>query len=657
MNASVCLPIALNKTFDYAVPPEMEAKIKKGLRVKVPFGSSLQTGFVAELNVNPKLPAGVKLKEISQIQDSRVFYGRELFELAEFIEKTYANTLGETLNVLVPPFLNDKLMQNYEPPPQKKLPLFFPSGIFTNSQNNAALQMENAQFALFFGDTFSGKTEAALGIAHKILFSGGQVLILVPDIISSAELIEAVRKKFADDNIRLWHSKVALSRRKAAASDIFAGRPCVIIGTRSACLLPFTNLKLSIIFNEEDQAFKQEDSKPYYHSREVLLERSRLLNSKLIFVSATPSLETLLLRKEGKIKTLNFNDKIPGFDNEPQVYIAPKSGKDSKYISDGLKEAIRQNLTQNGQSLLIINRLGGGGSYTCLNCRAPAKCKKCGMILSYGARGKEDYLLCNRCSSKESLQQVCPLCRNEIFRSAGGGTRAAVEDLEKMFPSARIMRLDSGTLRTKEGEGHYISNALHTSGVDIVVGTFMALRVGLLESKINLIALLDADGEFNSPDFRSGEHFAQKLFNLKGRLRRVKNGKFIVQASNGLNFDFSAFKENDYLKFAQNELDFRKEFNFPPYIKIVKLLVSSKNKKDLDTYTQIILDAINGAYSAFMQVKGPVRAGLETDKLFRQYLLVKSLDDAMLKGFIKTLYENRPPKQVMLKVIVDPYNF
>jgi primosomal protein N' (replication factor Y) len=548
-------------------------------------------------------------------------------------------------------------MQNYAAPPPKNLPLYYPSGNFTISQNNALAQTENNQLLLFFGDVFNGKTETALNIAHKIVSSGGQVLILVPDIITSAELIESVQKKFGGENIRLWHSKVTLSKRKDVVANVFSGRPCVIIGTRSACLLPFSNLKLSIIFNEEDEAFKQEDTKPYYHAREVLLERSRLLNSKLVLVSATPSMETLLLCREGKIKTLNFNDKIRGFDNNPQVYIAPKSGGDSKHISDGLKESLRQNLAANGQSLLIINRIGRGNNYICLNCRAPAKCKKCGAVLSRVQRGKEDYLLCKKCSAKESLQRICPICRNEIFRSSASGTQTVVEDLEKMFPSARIMRLDSATLSTKEGEGHYISNALQTGGVDMVVGTLMALRVGMLGSGINLIALLDADGELNSPDFRSGEHFAQKLFNLKGRLRRVENGKFIVQASDNLNFDFTAFKENDYLKFAQNELAFRKEFNFPPYTKIVKLLLASKSKKDLDTYTQIILDAINGAYGAFMQVQGPVRAGLQSDKLYRQYLLVKSLDDAMLKGFIKTLFDNKPPKQVALKVVSDPYTF
>ncbi|MDR0734834.1 MAG: primosomal protein N' [Elusimicrobiota bacterium] len=657
MNISVALPIALNKTFDYALPPALEPLIQTGLRVRVPFGAATQTGFITELNTNPKLPQNIKLKKVIEILDSRVFYGPDLWPLARFIEHNYANTLGETLNVLIPPFLNDKLLQNYKPQPPADLPFFYPAGPLTADQKNAFETAAQNQTTLFYGDTFTGKSEAVLNCAHAALSAGGQALLLVPDVIISAGLIERAKKTFGGNNIYMWHSKVPLSARKNAAADILRGRPCIVIGTRSAALLPFKNLKLAAILREEDEAFKQEDNKPYYHARDVLELRCKILGAKLILSSAAPSLETLFAAQHGKIKTVNFTAQIPNYDSQPQIFIAPKSGAASKYISDGLKETLHENMLAGGQSLVIMNRLGYSGALMCVNCRALAKCKKCGAVLSRALHKGRDLLTCKKCSAREPLEQVCPACRNEIFRPVGGGTQAAAQDLQKIFPQARIMRLDSQTLALKNAEGNYVAAALADGEADIVVGTQMALHAGLWEGRVNLIALLDADMHLNSPDFRAAEHFAQMLFNLKGRLKRFKNGRLIIQTSGAGGFDFTFIKTGEYLKFAEREAEFRREFRYPPFAKIVKIIISSKNQRDLDTFTTVILTALKTAYGAFMESQGPVKTGVQADNLRQQYLLVKSLDDDMLRGFLKTVAETKPPKQVSVKVIADPYRF
>lgn len=657
MNVSVCLPIALNKSFDYILPPEFEGKIQLGLRVKVPFGKAEQTGFITALDTHPVLPKNIKLKTITALADDKVFYGPELFPLAKFIETAYANTLGETLQVLLPAFINQKLLDTYPPQESKGLPLFYNKGPLTAAQKEALKTVEENDAVLLHGPALSGKTEAALTYAHKILGQGGQVLLLVPDIITSDELIKTVEEKFGTGHIHMWHSKVLLSKRKAAVADMLSGRPCIVIGTRSACLLPFKNLRLSIMAMEEDEAFKQEDNKPFYHSREVLLFRSKEIKSKLILMSAAPSLEALHLAAQGKIKTVFFKESLPAYAKEPQIIITPKTGEKSKLISDELKNALHENMLNNGQSLLLLNRLGYSEVYSCLNCRAYAKCKKCGAVLSRVQEGKQDYLLCKKCGNKESLQQVCPICKNEIFRSLGGGTQAIVSDLQNMFPSARIFRLDSQTLKTKSSQGHYVGQALEESEADIVVGTNMALNIGLNGSKINLAAVLDADSELNSPGFRAAENFAQMLFNLKGRLKRAKNAKLIVQISKTELFDFNIIKNNDYLTFAKNEMEFRKEFNFPPYTQVVKILLTAKTKKDLNTYSQTVINAINTAYSAYMQLEGPVPCGRQSKDFCQQYLLIKALDENMLKSFIKTLAETKPPKRLTVKIVANPYGF
>lgn len=657
MNVSVCLPIALNKSFDYSLPKELESKACFGARVKVPFGKSVQEGFITEINTATKLPKNIKLKEVLEIVNNQIYFGPELKALADFIVETYANTLGQTLNVLLPSLINDKLLAKYSTEKDFNLPLFYEPGPKTKQQIEAIKTAENNFATLFWGPVFSGKTQAALNLAHKTLSAGKQVLLLVPDIISSAELIKNVQEKFGPQNICLWHSKVPLSQRKQSLADILNGKPCFVIGTRSACLLPFKNLALSIIYKEEDKGFKQEDSLPYYHAREVILKRAELTKSRVILLSSTPSLETLYKLEKGQIAACRFTEPLAQFNNALTLLHTQNKGDKSKYLCDKLIEEINNNLLKNKQTLLIMNRLGYSGAVSCLNCKTLLKCKKCGALLTMQTGKDGEFLACPKCHNTESLDQKCPKCKNEIFRPVGAGTQAVQKDLERLFPGARIYRLDSQTLKAKSDQGFFVQEALYTKQADIVLGTPLLLNTALEAKDITLGAILDGDSQLTSPDFRASEHFAQILFNFMGRLKRNKDSKLFIQLKGQELFDFTILKGNDYARFAQKELEFRKEFFYPPYTKLIKLVIIAKTKKDLDNYTKIIKDSIETAYSAFMQVQGPLRSGRQQDKSFEQYLLIKTKDEAMLKGFLKTLNENKIFKKITLKIVADPYNF
>ncbi len=657
MNISVCLPVPLNRSFDYKVPPDLEDKVTLGLRVKVPFGKAVQTGYITALNTKPNLPKNVKLKEILEIEDSEVFYGPELFPLANFIATNYGNSLGETLAGLIPTIINKKVLTSYKEPVRSDLPFFYPAGEYTKDQLKAIENAKNNQFNLFYGANLSGKTEAVLSLAYDTLNKGGQVLIVVPDIITSSNLIEVIEKKFGKDHIHMWHSKVLLSRRKTAAAEILMGKPCLTVGTRSACLLPFKNLALTIIFHEESKDLKQEDSRPYYHTREVAIKRAEFTGSKVIFVSAAPSLEALKLKDENFLIPSFFENSLPQFANNTQVIITAKMGKKSKLISDELAEAIYQNMLHNGQSLLILNRLGYSGLYKCLNCGAYAKCSKCGSLLSRIKTDKYDFLVCRKCGKKESVHQVCPLCKNQIFRSVRGGTQAAAEEINRLFPQARIYRLDSQTLKTKKDEGHFVEEALKDRQADIIIGTNLALNAGLCGGRINLAALLDADTELNSADFRAAERFAQTLFSLKGRLNRFKNAKLFIQTSKEDLFDFNILRENKYLDFAKGEAEFRADFNFPPYTKLIKLLFTAKAEKDLISGSETVAKSLKDIYGSFTDIEGPVKCGPHSKEFYQQYYLIKIKDETRLKGLLENLLNNKAPKKVELKILAEPYNF
>lgn len=667
MNVSVAFNLALDKTFDYILPPALEAKAKEGLRVKAPFGSTLRTGVLVKLDTKPKLPKDVKLKEISEIIDEEIYFGADLFALAGFLCASYANTLGQSLDALLPDIISPKIFTSPSKKDAKKtegeelsLPLFYGEGVLSEKQKAAVKAAKENNAVLFFDDfrlpLSQGAFLAALNFAFEVFCGGAQILILTPDVVSSSSAIALVKQKFRGQNIYMWHAKVPVSEKKRAAAALLKGEPCVIIGAPSASLLPFKNLGLVIMLDEEDKTYKREDMRPYYHARDVVLLRAQLLKAKVILISKTPSPETLFLAQEGKIKCFDFNDyvtKQPA-DTSPeaaraQIILEHKSGKWSKFYSQNLLEALRQNFLSGKKALLIINRLGFSGAHSCLNCGALLKCPKCGgVLLSSG--GNKDIMAC-KCGYKTSLSsQKCSVCANEIWRPLSGGTQGAFDDIKKLLPQAKVCRLDSQTFSASQ------NGALKEA--DIIIGTNLALNADFENGKIGLCAVLDADMELNRPDFRASERFAQMIFSLKNLLLSSGGGKLFVQSAQGPALDVAWLKDDNYLNFAREELALRKEFNYPPYVKLVKILLTSKNQKDLEASCELISKTIEEIYGSAVQTEGSSSSygPSHFSKEKQKYILVKVKGENILSGFIKTLKASSSSK-AQVKIIADPYFF
>ncbi len=640
MLVSVSL-IKISKSFDYILPAALEGKVAVGTKVKVPFGKTEQLGFISALNTQPKLSSKIKLKEILGLAEELPF-PPTILPVAEFLTKTYANTLGEALNVLKPAILTKKLLgktSNFQAP---ALPLFYAD--MQNPKIKTALDFASKQQkTLFYGSSYA-PTEAALFAAHRTLTDGGQVLVLVPDVVSSSKLIAEIKQKLGAQNIMLWHSKVLLSERKKTVAEIYQGKPCVVVGTRSAVLLPFKNLKLSLMFYEEDKLFKQEEMRPYYHAREVLFERAKAEGGKVILISSAPSFEALK-----NCALFNFEDgKII---SKVQILPLEYTAKNNKFISPQLALLLEDNFNKGKQSLLLINRLGFAGAYSCVFCGNLAKCKKCGAVLSHQKTAKGEILYCKKCGAKESVNQICPRCQNQIFRDTLGGTQAVEEELKHLFKEAKILRLDSQTLAKID------LNKINFSDYDFIVGTALSLRANFKNCRVSLAAILDGGSALKTADFRASEHFAQTLYTLKTLLAAEENPRLVIQIKDKNLFDFSALEKQNYLAFAKEEMEFRKEFNYPPYAKLVHLILTAKKQEDLNTYGKAMEDALKGAYADFMEIEGPVPCGAKSKNFAQCYYLIKSKNDAMLASFLHTLRQNPPPKKLELKVLADPYNF
>ena len=655
MFCKVVFDVPLDRDFDYHVPPELEAQVCPGVRITAPFGPRLTAGIVLSVSNEPTYQDTQKIKDIVCVVDPRPIFGNDLFPLAQFMKKTWGGAIGQILFALVPPQPYFKLLES---------PAFTPfTPAFAHTllpHQQAALNTLQAMPAYEFhpvllsGPAGTGKTETALRLAAQVLQNFGQTLITVPDIVAAKDFIARAQSAFGAENVFCWTSKMLLSQKKKYFSAVANGVPCVVISTRSGALLPFKNLRLAVVLQEENDNYKQEENKPYYHLRDLILLRGKTHAATVLFVSGTPSLEMLKRVKEQAVQEIKFTQKLPAFNFAPQVKITPKKGAKSKYLSDFLLEEIKQNLTRKEPVLLVLNRRGYSNAYYCLNCGAYARCKQCGSLLSRENTPEGgDFLLCKKCGAKEDLHQICPKCQNRIFKSRGGGTQKIVSEVQKLFPAARLLRLDSDTLKTKSGQGHLASAALKTGQVDILIGTRLAVSA-VEANAVTLFGVLDADLELDSPDFRASEKLGQMLFYLRSRAACVPNGRLIVQASGTDIYPFEFLQSGDFAKAAEQELALREAFNYPPFIRLVRATLKNKDPKELCAQAAHLKSIFK---QRAQEILGPVPCGKKTDTLKKEYLLFKLTDEQYFPAVEVLDSLSTQNKKQPLKLSADPYDF
>lgn len=655
MFCKVVFDVPLDRDFDYAVPAELEDKITPGVRVTAPFGRVLTGGMVTAVSEVCTAPKNVKLKEIASVVDKRPLFGSDLFPLMRFMKAHWGGPVGQILFALVPPQPYFKLDNA---PTSVHIDVKTPSFKLTPSQE-AALKTVHAFPAYEFhpvllnGPAYTGKTEIVLRLAGEVLAGYGQVLITVPDIVAARQFIAEAEERFGADNVFCWHSRMLLSKKKKYFSAVSNGLPCVVISTRSGALLPFKNLRLAAVLDEGDDNYKQEENKPYYHLRDLLMFRAKMHGAVLLFASATPSVELLKMVQDGAVLSLPFVQPVPGHAFTPQIKLTDKKSDKSRFLSEFLLQQLAENITRKETSLLILNRRGYSNAYYCLNCGAYAKCKKCGAILARENTPEHgDRLVCKKCGHTETLQQECPQCHNLIFKSRGGGTQKIITELGKFFPKAHLLRLDSDTLKTKAGQGFEALNALKSGQADIIVGTRLASGA-LRGAKVTLAAVLDAELELDGPDFRASEKYGQMLFALRGHLSGVPDGRLIIQAADKEAYDYSPLLQGNYQAAAETELALRENFLYPPFVRLIKVLIKAKETALLNAETARIKRL---AAPLVLDTLGPVWCAKKTDVLKKQYLLFKT-DEKRWLELLAELDSFVPAKKAAVKVSADPYDF
>ena len=465
------------------------------------------------------------------------------------------------------------------------------TAILSDFQLKAFLEVkssfEKRDVCLLHGVTSSGKTEIYIKLIEEQLKNKKQVLYLLPEIALTTQIITRLVKHFGS-KVGIYHSNLNNSERVEVWKNLIQHENqlksySIIIGARSSIWLPFSNLGLVIVDEEHDSSYKQTQQSPRYHARDAAIVFASLYNSKVILGSATPSIETYFNTVTKKYGLVEMTDRYLGLQL-PEIKLvdirkAKLKNEMTFHFSKDLINQIDIALNKKHQVILFQNRRGFSTIYSCNDCSEVIKCNRCDVTLTY--HKGQNHLRCHYCGYIYIIPKVCKNCNGKNFSNYGFGTEQIQENLSEIFPKSNIFRLDYDTTRSKNAYSKIISD-FEKSKIDILVGTQMVSK-GLDFDNVSLVAIISADNMLNYPDFRSYEKALQTMIQVSGRAgRKNKDSRVIIQIYNPYNKIYSIVKDSDYKTYFNQEICERKSFNYPPFCKLIKIIIKSKRKDLLD---------------------------------------------------------------------------
>ena len=577
-----CLALAGKLTARYRVPMALS------LRLFLP--SEMRAGKVRELKKN-YASLLVPLSEMSLSKTAKNQRGA-----AEYLEKNGKTECG-FLNGLFPGGVaalekkgyalvkKEQLLRD----PYKGLEVEHFDRELTEDQRRAVERIERDErtVQLLHGVTGSGKTEIYLTLIAKCLKEGKSSIFLVPEISLTPQMLSQLRARFGR-NAAIMHSGLSAGEKFDEWWRLRTGEAKIAIGARSAVFTPLENLGVIIIDEEHDSSYSSETA-PRYNTFDVAYLRAKYNGCKLVLGSATPAVDTYKRAIDGEFGLIRLEKRI-NRKPLPEIVIADmrrevRRGNNSAF-SAALREELDKCLKEGNQAILFLNRRGYSQTVICKECGYVAKCEACDVSLTY--HRDEDCLKCHYCGARYRVPTVCPDCGGRKLSYAGTGTQRIAAELEKLYPSARVLRMDNDTTSGKEG--HYkILKAFGEKRADILVGTQMIAK-GHDFPSVTLVGILDADMSLHFSDYRSGERTFQLITQVAGRSGRAEEkGKVVLQTFSPENDVLRYAVAYDYEGFYQNEISLRAATMFPPFSKIVRVLVTGEDEKKA-------LEALRGVY-------------------------------------------------------------
>ena len=515
---------------------------------------------------------------------------------------------------------------------------------------------------LIHGVTGSGKTEIYLQLIEKLIEKGKEAIVLVPEISLTPQTVERFVGRFGQ-NVAVLHSRLSAGERFDEWRRIKRGEVKIVVGARSAVFAPFNNLGIIIIDEEHENSYKS-SMNPKYNAIEVAEKRCELEGAALVLGTATPSIETYHRAKNGEIKLLTLLDRINNkklpIMNIVDMRDELNSGNKS-ILSTDLYNAIEENLKDKKQTILFLNRRGYSTFISCRKCGYTAKCKNCDISLTY--HFSDNKLKCHYCGMIDTPPRICPKCGSKYIKYFGSGTQRVEDLIKKLFPQAKVARMDVDTT-SRKGSHEKILQNVKNGNIDILIGTQMITK-GLDFPLVTLVGIIAADTSLNLPDFRSSERTFQLLTQVGGRAGRGDfEGQVIVQTYNPKHFSIQMAKQHNYTQFYNKEILLRREFKYPPYMEIISLVIYGRDKGKVsevskEVYGKIILELRKNKLEKLEKdIFGPNPAPLEKLKNNHRWQIIFKSDkgdSSMLKDIINRvcIYNSQSKKYKGIKFNID----
>ncbi len=663
---NIALDVPLGNEFSYTHDTDLPI----GTKVTVEFINKICSGFIiSRLENIADLPCSIeKLKPILKVWTAEYTIPQEILSLVKFSSKYYHYPLGQSLFTALPKYMrssieHEQAFKTTKPHKSGKSDEI-QIALNTDQQNIVDKISENfASFypSLIYGITGSGKTEVYLELIAKILSQGKQILVLVPEINLTPQLMQRFTRRFPEVNMHILHSAINDKKRFTAWQESLLGKTSIIIATRLGVFTPFDNLGMIIIDEEHDGSFKQNEGLRY-HARDIAIWRAKQLNIPIILGSATPSLETLYNYHQNKLHLFKLDKRAVANAHLPQIQLINLNHQPQH---NGLSilaiNKIQECLSRNEMALIFLNRRGYAPIISCYECGWVSSCKHCSTKLVYHGHNGKKHLKCHHCGYSTKPPLACPKCNNPYLHTIGQGTQKMEETLAKLFPQAKVTRVDQDTTNTKAAWDK-LYNKINNNEVDILLGTQM-LAKGHDFHKITLVVAVNIDSGLHSYDFRASEDMYQQLTQVAGRAGRGDKAGTVLLHTYYPQHELYQYLLNHDFNAAVNFLMLqRRQLHLPPYSYYAILKASASNiTKVMDYLNQtftLLQQLLQQMKLSHTNVYQPVPAVMQRLKnRERGQILIQSKDRQELHALLKNLAD-KPIKQgnnIHFVIDVDPY--
>ena len=639
----------VDRPFRYKIPEELVHAIGEGTVVKVPFGKGdkVRTGYVIGLADEPNYDID-KIKSIIEVSENSVSVESRLIKLAGWMKDRYGCTMISALMTVMP--VKEKVRERKsEIDIRDNIPEFSPIDSLEKQQQDIiddfisdldkvsdGLADEESKKGkdvyLLHGITGSGKTEVYIKMAEEVIRRGQDVIVLVPEIALTYQTVARFGSYFRD-SICILNSQLSKGEKYREFMKAMNGETHIMIGPRSALFAPFQNLGLIIIDEEHDTAYKSEKT-PKYHAREVAKKRAQLEGAKVVLGSATPSIESYYKADTGEYKLYELTERAGGA-TLPDVEIVDlrdelRKGNRS-IISEALYNKLRAAFDKKEQAMLFINRRGYNTFVSCRNCGEAIKCPNCDVSLALHGKTR---LMCHYCGYEQAMPRECTKCKSKLIGGYGTGTEKLEEEVKKLFPDIRTLRMDKDTT-TRKGSHGAIIRKFREGQADCLIGTQMIVK-GHDFPRVSVVGNILADLSLFDTDYESAERTFDLLTQASGRAGRDDiPGHVVIQTYQPDHYAITSASVQDYKGFYDYEISYRKFLHYPPFYDMLAILVSSDKEESAAKVSDEIANAIRKYIDEVKEAGegeapdciGPTDAYIyRINNIYRKVIYIKALE-------------------------------